>query len=49
MNPDIWDEVLANNIARGQGLSELNELHWKVIVSLENTTCRWEKLLETMS
>jgi tRNA 2-thiouridine synthesizing protein E len=31
VNPDTWDEILANNIARAQGLSELNEFHWKVI------------------
>ena len=31
VDPDAWDETIAGNIARAQGLSELNELHWKVI------------------
>ena len=31
VDPDTWDETMASDIARAQGLSELNDLHWKVI------------------
>lgn len=31
VNPETWDEMMAINIARSQGMPDLNELHWKVI------------------
>jgi dissimilatory sulfite reductase related protein len=31
LDPDVWNETIAENIARSQGMSELNELHWQVI------------------
>ncbi len=31
VNPDAWDETMAENIARALGLSELSEFHWQVI------------------
>ncbi len=31
VDPDKWDETMAGDIARAQGLYELNDLHWKVI------------------
>ena len=31
VDPDTWDETMAENIARALELSELSEFHWQVI------------------
>jgi dissimilatory sulfite reductase related protein len=31
LNPDLWNEKLAKTMARHDGLTELREIHWRVI------------------
>jgi dissimilatory sulfite reductase related protein len=31
LDPNVWNETMAEDIAHSQGMSELNDLHWQVI------------------
>ncbi|MBD3671379.1 MAG: TusE/DsrC/DsvC family sulfur relay protein [Gammaproteobacteria bacterium] len=36
LNPDLWDELLAVDLAHYQGITQLNDEHWKVIFALRD-------------
>ena len=36
LNPELWDEEVARAIAKEEGIEEMTEDHWKVVLFIRN-------------
>lgn len=36
IEPDLWDEIVAQAIAREEGIEEMTEDHWKIVNFIRN-------------